>query len=435
MRRSRYLPVFFIAVCLYIAGISGCSNNTEKVILDNDGNTAAEKVLRFFSPLDSGSSVIYYRELIDQYNRANKGIRVVYEGISTGDGFNTYLEQRLDAGQGDDIFIVNADMVKALYHKGYFYDMSQFAVFQKLNDSARGQAVIGDIAYCLPVSMTAYCLYVNLDVLDQYNLKPPQNLEEFRNCCSTIKAAGGIPLSLNRGYALTVPAMANGLAKIYSSENIQDIRAGLNSGELKLGDYMKDGFQVVEEFIREGWYGDGLNTALVDTLKAGGQDLPDFINGKTAFYFGHLDALSTLEEENPDINFIIQGVPITDGTITLPAASTRLCINADSNYLEETVDFVNYITSNKYKEVSASGNGVLPIYEDAEYTLHSERMRPAYETFLKGGQIPIEDMQLRFTYWDTVRELSIKMFDGYTAGDAAEEYNRIQMEQIAQYDN
>ena len=77
----------------------------------------------------------------------------------------------------------------------------------------------------------------------------------------------------------------------------------------------------------------------------------------------------------------------------------------------------------------------MPIYEDAEYTLKSEKMRSAYETFIQGGQVPIEDMQLRFTYWDNVRALSIRMFDGYTAREAAEEYDRIQMEQIVQYGN
>ncbi|MCH1983002.1 extracellular solute-binding protein [Ruminococcus sp. OA3] len=435
MSRNRCLPAIYIAVCLCIAGVSGCSNDSENVVLAEDGHTAQEKVLRFFAPMDAGSSALYYRELIDQYNRLNKGVRVVYEGISTGDGYNEYLEQRLDAGEGDDVFIVNADMVKTLYHKGYFYDMSEFSAFQQLNESTKEQAMIKDTAYCLPVSMTAYCLFVNLDVLNQYNLQTPQNLEEFRNCCSTIKAAGGTPLSLNRWYALTVPALANGLSKIYGAENLQDIRSNLNSGELKIGDYMQDGFEVVEEFIQEGWYGDGLNAASVETMKAGDQDLPDFVSGKTAFYFGHLDSLSAAEEINPDINCVVQGVPVTDGTVTLPAALTRLSINADSKNLAETVDFVNYITSNKYKEVSSSGNGVLPIYVDAEYTLQNEKMRPAYETFIKGGQVPIEDMQLQFTYWDTVRELSIKMFDGYTAGEAAEEYDRIQIEQIAQYDN
>ena len=49
------------------------------------------------------------------------------------------------------------------------------------------------------------------------------------------------------------------------------------------------------------------------------------------------------------------------------------------------------------------------------------------------GQIPIEDMNLHFTYWDTIRILCLEMVDGMSAEEAAEEYNRIQMEQIEAY--
>ena len=36
-----------------------------------------------------------------------------------------------------DLFIVNADTVKALNAKGLFYDLSDQPVFQELNESAR----------------------------------------------------------------------------------------------------------------------------------------------------------------------------------------------------------------------------------------------------------------------------------------------------------
>lgn len=119
--------------------------------------------------------------------------------------------------------------------------------------------------------------------------------------------------------------------------------------------------------------------------------------------------------------------------MTLPAAVSRLSVNADSEHLEDALEFVSYITSGVYRKTSEGGGSVLPIYDDLEFALSSERMRPAYETYMSGGQIPIEDMRLKFTYWDTVRELCIKMFDGMTAQEAAEEYNRIQAEQIAAY--
>lgn len=108
---------------------------------------------------------VAYRKLIDEYNSSHKGVHVIFEGIATADGFNQYLEERLDSGKGDDIFIVNEDRVKSLYSKGYFCDLSGLAGVQMLNKAAKAQAVIGDITYCIPVNMSAYALFVNLDVL------------------------------------------------------------------------------------------------------------------------------------------------------------------------------------------------------------------------------------------------------------------------------
>lgn len=438
MKRTLKIATLVMTICIGSVLLAGCGSLSagggNQIILIDEDTSAQEKVIRFFAPVESASiDAIYYRSLIDQYNAQHSGVRAVFEGIPTSAGFNEYLEQRLDAGQGDDIFIVNADMVKPLYHKGYFYDLSGLPVFQSLNDATKEQAVIGEFAYCLPVSMTAYCMFVNLDVLDRYGLQSPQNLEEFRTCCRTIKKAGGVPISLNRWYALTVPAMANGLYQLYGKDNVEEIRAGLNGGEIAIGDYMLEGFQVMEELIREGWYGDGLDSAAVDGIRATIQDVPDFASGKTAFYFGHLSAMGLIENANPDVNYAIQGVPVSGGTVILPSVQTRLCINADSEYLEEALDFLDYATSDKYEKVVGDGTNYLPIYKDCEYILSTERIRPVYEIYLTGGQVPIEDMRLHFNYWDSIREICLTMFDGVTAKEAADDYNGRQMAQIPLY--
>lgn len=438
MKRMLKMAAMGLAVCLCFIPMSGCgapsADGGSQVILADEDNSAQEKVIRFFAPVESASvDAIYYRSLIDRYNAQHTGVSAVFEGISTAEGFNQYLEQRLDAGQGDDIFIVNADMVKPLYHKGYFYDLSALSAFQELNDATKEQAVIGEFAYCLPVSMTAYCMFVNLDVLEQYGLQPPQNLEEFRACCGTIKEAGGVPISLNRWYALTIPAMANGLHQLYDADNIEEIRVGLNRGDIAIGDYMLEGFQVMEEFIREGWYGDNLDSVAVDGIRATIQDVPDFASGKTAFYFGHLNAMDMIEDANPHANYVIQGVPVPGGTVILPAVQTRLCVNADSAYLEEALEFLDYAASNQYEKVTGGDTGFLPIYKDREHTLSSERIRPVYELYQAGRQIPIEDMRLHFNYWDTIREICLTMFDGTTAEEAAEDYTKQQLEQIPLY--
>lgn len=441
MKLRRALSCLLLTLCVISSVLlSGCgSGQTDgggEVYLESGEDRPDEKVLTFFAPIDANSATAAsYQQSIERYNAGQTDVRVIFEGISTADGFNEFLEQRLEAGQGDDIFIVNADSVKPLYAKGYFYDLSGIPTFQKLNDATKGQTMIGDIAYCIPLDMTAYALFVNLDLLEQYELEPPDDLDAFLTCCRTIKERGGTPLSLNRWFALTVPTMANGLYNLYGSDQRQELLAKLNSGEAHIGDSMLEGFRLFETFVREGWYGDGLDSATVNALKADAVDIPDFAAGKTAFYFGELSAIKRVEAANPEFNYHVQGVPIPGGTVTLPAVLSRLSVNANSEHLEESLDFISYITGSSFQQISASGNGFLPLYDGAAFTLQSERIRPAYETFLSSGQIPIEDMQLKFTYWDTVRELCIKMFDGMTPEEAAEEYNRIQMQQIAGYDS
>ena len=429
-----------MAAVLCLGLLAGCGSapgaEGGQVMIENGAEEQENRILTFFAPKDNNSiEAANYKELIDRYNEGHTGLEVTFEGILTADGFNEYLEQRLDAGEGDDVFIINADSVKPLYAKGHLCDLSGLPTFEKLNDMARDQAMIGDIAYCIPVDMTAYGMLVNVGLLEQYGLEPPQDLEEFLACCRTVKAHGGTPFSLNRWYALTVPVMANGLYRIYGAENARELIGGLNTGEEKIGDYMLEGFRFFQTAVEEGWYGDGLDGAAVDAVKAAQIDFPDFAAGKTAFYFGTISGVSKLEVENSEVNCLVQGVPIPGGTVTLPAAVSRLSVNANSKNLEDALDFVSYISNGIYRQAAEGGDSSLPIYDDVAFTLSDERLRPAYETYMSGGQIPIEDMQLKFNYWDTVRSLCISMFDGMTAEEAAEEYNRIQAEQIAAFTN
>ena len=126
------------------------------------------------------------------------------------------------------------------------------------NKAAKAQAVIGDITYCIPVNMSAYALFVNLDVLKKYALQPPRDLEEFVFCCRTIKQQGGTPISISRWHATAIPAIANGFDKIYGSDSSSSLVSEINSGEQHISIYMLEGFEVFEQFVREGWYGNGL---------------------------------------------------------------------------------------------------------------------------------------------------------------------------------
>ncbi len=431
---ARSLGMAVAALCMIIA-LTGCADGRENHVTVNKpaAESAQESVeLTFFAPIDvSSSAARSYSTIIDHFNEEHPNVHVTLDGVATGDGFNQFLEERLDAGEGDDVFIVNADTVKSLYSKGYFYDMKEFPSFARLNDAARAQSTIGDIAYCLPLSMNAYSMAVNLDVLEQEHLAVPTNLEEFEHCCEVLKVAGVTPIALNRWYALTVPAMATGLMDVYGHDNAEAQVAALNDGSLKVGDVMADGFSLVESMIDRGWYGDGLTSEAVDAMKAGDKDVPDFANGNAAFMFAPAQSYERILAENPDARFVITGVPVSGGMVTLPAVGVRLCINAAGDNVELAQEFVEYLTSEEMKAEQSGRQGFLPVFRDQEVTLDAS-MDPMLEVYRHGVQIPIEDMNLCFTYWDTVRELCIQMFDGYSADQAVRDYNAIQAAAVAE---
>lgn len=424
--KARPLGAALLAAALSATLLGGCSGDPEASITTTPSAPQNVTELTFFAPVDiSASAAKYYTSLIDQFNAENPDIHVALDSVATADGFNDFLEERLDAGQGDDVFIVNADSVKSLYAKGHFYDMSSFPVFDQVDDAARAQSTIDGFAYCLPFSMNAYCMYVNTDVLDRYGLEVPENLSEFMACCEAIKAGGGTPIALNRWYALTVPALANGLASLYGADDPSAQVARLNSGELKVGDVMAEGFALMERFIDSGWYGEGLTTEDVEALKAGTKDVPDFANGDAAFMFCTADTYERVDAENPETSLVATGVPVEGGMVTLPAISVRLAMNAHSDDLEEAQRFVEYLSTTEMRDQQEGHTGVLPILKGQQIEV-DQRIEPMVEVYQSATQVPIEDMTLRFTYWDTVRDLCVKMFDGYSADQAVADYNAIQ---------
>lgn len=424
-----------LSILLAAVMLSGCTD--EKSELQIKEEKPEKTIITLFLPLDGNSySVGIYKDVIADYNRMSDTIEIRVDGLSTGDGYNEALLQRLEnGGEGADLFIVNADSVKQLNAKGYFYDLSGLSAYNLLNETAKEQARIDGTVYTIPLQMTAYGLYVNVGLLRQYGLEAPRNLNEFLHCCEVLKADGITPLSLNRWYALTCMAMSRGLSPLYQSEDKENLLAGLNDGSVNISSYMLDGFRFFKELTEKGYYGEGITAEEADAIKAGTSDMDNFVSGKTAFAVFTTSSVDQISRTAPDMEFIQQGFPVLpDGTVSMPTLAARLCVNAKGAHIEEALDAVEYLTATRAEEFIAEGSGFLPSIQYEKESSIDKRTVPIYQDAVSPGQVPIEDMSLRFTYWDTTRELCIKIIGGMSAEDAAKEYDRIQKEQINSYD-
>lgn len=427
-----------ILVILFAVSLTtGCQKAGDIDDLQLREESTEKEVLTLFMPADGIKSdeANVYKEVISEYNKQRNDVNLIVDGMPTAEGFNEALEKRLESGgEGADLFIVNADSVKPLNAKGFFYDLSDLPAYGLLNDFARAEATVDGTVYAIPLQMTAYGLFVNVGLLKEYNLQPPQNLDEFLFCCQVLKENGITPLSLNRGYAMTCLAMARGLYPVYQAADKESILAGLNDGSIKIGDYMLEGFRFFEMLVEEGYYGDNITVEKTKSIKPTTSDLEDFLEGKTAFAVFTAGREQVIGREAPDMEFIQQGFPVLpDGTVCLPAVATRLCVNAKGAHVEEALRAVDYMTSVKAEEFIKEGSGYLPAIRSNKETSVDARILPLYEDAVSQGQIPIEDMSLHFNYWDTIRELCLKIIGGMSPEEAAEEYNRIQAEQIETY--
>lgn len=431
-RRSYFASILLLMAVL----LTGCQSSTNKDSMQIRQERQKKTILTFFLPMDMQSyAVDVYKNIIAEFNAENNDIEIRVDGISTVAGFNKALEQRLEDGDaGADLFLVNADSVKPLHAKGCFYDLSGIPAYKMLNSAAKEQSVIEGTVYTIPVQMTAYGLYVNTGLLRSHGLEPPENLEQFLHCCQTLKENGITPISCNRGYAFTTIAMARGLYPIYQAENKEELLAGLNDGSIKIGDYMVEGFRLTEELVQKGYYGSGLIKEEVDAIAPGTTDLENFIAGKTAFAVFPMGKEKDIDRGAPDMEYIQQGFPVLpDGTVSLPALSVRICVNAKGSHVAESLIALEYMTTKKADEFMENGVGILPAITGGKPPAIDPRADALYQDVISGGQIPIEDMSLYFTYWDTIRAMCIEIVGGMTPEEAAEEYNRIQMEQIQAY--
>lgn len=423
-------------ICVLAISLPACGSQETSSSINID-ETAAEKVeLSMFVPVGADlGGTDSFRDLTLAYNKQHSNIQITVDSASTADGFDQFLEERLDTKDAVDIFIVNAENVKNIAQKGQFYDLSGLDSFKELTESAREQAMVDGTAYSIPLKMAVYVMGVNVSLLKRYGLEVPENYQSFLHCCQVLKEHGVTPIALNRWWAMAVPVMARSLYPIYQAENQRQLIDGLNKGDLKIGDYMIDGFRMFEEFLKNGYYGEGLTMEKVDGIMANTQDRADFVSGKTAFRFFPIEALNAAEMENGD-KAICMGIPmLPDGVISLPSISVRLCVNAGSSHLEDSVKFVDYLASQRVELLSLDKSGSLSPFHREKGPETGHRWQQSVVNMLdEGHQIPLEDMNLHFGYWDNTRKLCLEMIGGMSAEEAAKEFNRIQMEQIEAYE-
>lgn len=203
----------------------------------------------------------------------------------------TYDDIALDRARNDmdDIYLLNPNVIKTLGEEGKLMDLSGLACTENLRDVVKTANTIDGKLVAIPQEVVVYGLFINKDMFDQYHLELPETPEDFLECCRVFKENGiETPVGANRWWLETF-VLAQAYADLYNGGNTEAEIAALNSGESKYSDYMRPGFEFLQELIDCG-YIDAEKALVSEAIEGEGAD---FLEGKTPIVMAYWGAANT----------------------------------------------------------------------------------------------------------------------------------------------
>lgn len=346
------------------------------------------------------------------------------EGLS----YRELLERRQESASPDDLYIINVEDVLAFEKKGYWMDLSELDFVDNLSDAALYQSTYDGKVFSVPLTFTGFGFLWNATMLQELGLSVPGNAEEFMNVCETLKTAGILPYGANKGYALTVPAMCTGLSGLYGKPDQTQRIEALNSGEMPISHYMKDGFDFLVQMIDMGYLDP--QQALDTTPREG--DIELFKEGKCAFICIEMGSMQQAYRDNGD-QMVFTGLPLlADGCIAVYGASSRLCVNPRTQHMDTVLKFIEMVGTREALDESAVSQNMLSSAKDSKMEI-TEDKRSMFELLQQPGQIPNQDFSLHFNTWENIRNQGREICKGISVEEACANLDALQQEELEAY--
>ena len=153
----------------------------------------------------------------------------------------------------DDLYLLNPDTIQILGAEGKLADLSGLESAKNLRDVVKVSNTVNGKLVAIPQEVVVYGLFVNKEMFDQYELELPETPKELLECCRVFKENGiETPIGANRWW-LENFVFAIGYADLYNGGDTEAEVEALNSGESKYSDYMREGFEYLQEMIDKGY--------------------------------------------------------------------------------------------------------------------------------------------------------------------------------------
>lgn len=339
----------------------------------------------------------------------------------------TYDEVALDRARNDmdDLYLLNPDVIQALGEEDRLRDLSELACVDNLRDVVKTANTVNGKLVAIPQEVVAYGLFINKDMFDRYDLELPETPEEFLECCRVFKENGiDTPVGANRWWLETF-VLAQAYADLYNGGNTEAEIAALNSGQSRYSDYLRPGFEFLQEMIDCG-YIDAEKARVSEAIEGEGED---FLAQKTPVVMAYWGAANTeTAYGNPDFNMLVIGFPSSRGQMpVMPMTGYSVGVNAEHG--EEAMKVLDVILSDEALRVYAETNRVISPSKNVEVDC-VPALKPLNDRIQENVYVLGANAGMKMEQWGNICLVVRQLLNGATVEECMAEIDRLQEESL-----
>lgn len=339
----------------------------------------------------------------------------------------TYDEVLVDRARNnmDDFYLMNPDSIQLLGAEGKLADLSGLDVVENLRDVVKVANTVNGKLVAIPQEVVAYGLFVNKDMFDKYQLALPETPEELLECCRVFKENGiETPIGANRWW-LENFVFAIGFADLYNGNNTEAEIQAINSGEAKLSDYMRPGFEFLQELIDKG-YIDAETAYVSEAIEGEG---PDFLAQKTPIvmaYWGAANADTAYGKA--DFNMQVIGFPSSRGQMPV-VPITGFGVSAEAEHLDDTLKVLEVLLSDEALQIYTETNKVISPSKNIQVDC-IDALKPLNDRVNEGVYVLGSNASLKVEQWSNVCLVVRELLAGATVDECMARFDQLQEESL-----
>lgn len=303
-----------------------------------------------------------YQPLLDAFQNLYPDVEIDFQNVSTSDNqYGQRLNLLASSGELPDVFYIQPP-IDTMAESGYLAALNDLDAVEDLSETYRSAYTYNDNVYAYVNNAWVGGVFYNKDLFDEYNLKEPENYDDFLNICKTFYDADIRPLTIS-GTALPDIMYYLHDTEVLTENPAYDTTINTGEGSFTEG-YLDNIKQWKEDFVDTGY----LSADIVGYSDE--QKYEELASGKAAMTISGPWAIDSLMGYNPDLNLgLFPFVGSNGQEYTVGAVNVGVAISSTAKNKAAAEAFINFLGTDEaillYQELS--GNFVS---QDLEYEVN-----------------------------------------------------------------